>query len=161
MIPAVRRGLEFISKIRGRKEHAVELSRLLFDRLKNLSYNGSSVIIHNRRGNDIIDFSISKNGKIINPGLFERSAISHGVYVRTGCFCNPGVNEKIFGSVDEFENQYSDEIMSGQAGRLKRLAESKPLGCIRVSFGYANDMHDVDRFAEFTEDFLKKLIREE
>ncbi|MGE5424710.1 MAG: aminotransferase class V-fold PLP-dependent enzyme [Syntrophothermus sp.] len=158
LIPAVRNGLKFMKRLGNVKNNAVECSSALYDRLKRMRSGDVTVDIHNARGNDIICFSIRKNGNIVNPLRFEQEAIRSGVYVRTGCFCNPGINEKIFGySVEEYEQLYDDRLMPEQVARLKNFAESRPLGAIRVSFGYANTLADIEKFASFTYAFLEAL----
>lgn len=160
LIPAISRGLKFIAGLGDRKAYATGLSAELYKRLSGMKDGDTSVCVHNKRGNDIICFSIKKKDKIVNPLIFEGSAQRSGIYVRTGCFCNPGINEKIFNySVEEYEHLYNDGLMSSQADRLKAFADTRPLGAIRVSFGYANDLNDVVRFEEFTKEFISEISR--
>lgn len=156
MIPAIKAGLKFLNDLGEIKNYTVGLASALYDRLSELNEGEASVSIHCARGNDIVTFSVKKGDKIINPMFFEHHALNAGCYVRTGCFCNPGCNEKIFGySVDAYEQLYDDRIIPDQIARLKKFADTRPLGGIRASFGYANNMSDVIKFSEVTKEFLR------
>ena len=156
-IPAIKKGLEFINSLGNFQPRVLSLTSWLYDELKSISGNDNAVIIHNQKGSDIITFSIKKDGKIIDAWNFEKFACDEGVFVRTGCFCNPGVNEKVFGyEIDSYEKFYNDEIRQDQMTieNLRAYSDDKPIGAIRVSFGYMNNFADVEKFAATVKKFL-------
>lgn len=112
------------------KERIIPLTSWLYDQLSKMK----PIIIYSMKGGDTVTFNIMKDGKIINPKLFETQASHAQICVRADCFCNPGVNEKI----------YKDR-------------EEEMLGAIRASFGFANNFSDVKRIVEFTKNFISTL----
>ncbi len=97
---------------------------------------------------------------MINAWEFEKAADLEKIFVRTGCFCNPGANEKTFGyTINVYEKIYNDKILPHQISieKLAEFSDGKPIGAIRASFGYVNNFEDVSRFSAFTEDFLSKI----
>ncbi len=156
-IPAITRGLTFLEGLGDIKGHATGLGTRLHDELTSMGRVGKNVLIHSPRGSDIVTFSIIKGGKIVNAWLFEQAANAENVYVRTGCFCNPGVNETVFGySVDTFVALHNDALHPEQItiDALKDRLGETPVGAIRASFGYANNSDDVARLAAVVNKFL-------
>lgn len=158
---AVTFGLEFMTTLEPYKNRVSAIASWLRNELHSMSEAGNFVIIHSPEDSDTVTFSISRGGqRIIDSWEFEEFANEHNVCVRTGCFCNPGVNEKIFGyEIDTYEKFYNDAIMPDQITieNLRKYSGDKPIGAIRASFGYANNFSDVERFAEVTRMFLKQL----
>ena len=165
-IPAIKQGLEFLSEMRGNtqgnwtksvrgqfcKSRIQRMSWDLASRLNDLKQEPNKIVIHSVPGNDIVTFSLMKDGRFVDPRIVEARADSSRIYLRTGCFCNPGVNETVFGySVDEFASFYNDAPSNEHLTleRFKRQLGGKPIGAIRASFGYASSPEDVDRIVEF------------
>lgn len=162
MIGAVKNGLDFLESLGDRKTHAVTVATAVWNSIYKMQdpKSGARVAIHTPRGNDIIAFSIRKDDKVVNPGIFERLASEHGLFVRVGCFCNPGVNEKIHGySVDGVVSYATDEVVFDpkEIKRRRNLFAGTAIGSIRASFGYANTMADVARFSEITRNVLREI----
>jgi len=156
-IPAVKKGLEFITPIQNFQPRVLSITSWLYDELKEMSFNNCSIIIHNPKGIDMVTFSIEKDRKIIDVWNFEKFACNEGVFVRTGCFCNPGCNEKTFGYIiDAYEKFYNDEIRQDQMTieNLRKYLDDKPIGAIRASFGYMNNFADVQKFATTVKKFM-------
>jgi molybdenum cofactor sulfurtransferase len=156
-IPAIKNGLEFIAGLGDVKGRVVSLASWLYDKLSSTE----GVIVHNRKGTDTVTFSVTnQGGKIIDAWNFEQAANEEGIYVRTGCFCNPGVNEKVFGyEIDSYENFYNDRILPSQMTikHLRKFSGDKPIGAIRASFGFANDFSDVYKFFQVTQNVISSL----
>jgi selenocysteine lyase/cysteine desulfurase len=162
MIGAVKNGLDFLNSLGGdRKAHAVAIANDVWDILYETKENSNAqIIIHTPRGNDIIAFSVVKDGKIINPGLFEKMTSDRGFFVRVGCFCNPGVNEKIHGySVDEVIPRATDEVIFGleEIKRRRQYFARTAVGSIRASFGYSNSTIDVIRISGHMKNILREI----
>jgi len=159
-IPQIKNGLEFLSQLKNIGSRAKSLASWLYDQLNGLEVNGNSVMIHSAKGNDTVTFSIKKGDTIIDAWIFEEAANASGVYVRTGCFCNPGVNEKVFGyEIESFENFYNNAVSltAMTIEELRKYSDNKAIGAIRASFGFANNFEDVEAFAAFTKNFLENL----
>lgn len=156
MIPAVINGLEFMESMNNLDTHAAEVATALYDALVEMGGGPNAPVIHSGRGNDTVTFSVKKGGQIVDAWHFEQFANTHGIYVRTGCFCNPGSNEMVFGySVDDFEAVYNDAVTTDEITieKLREFSEA-PIGSIRASFGYANTLNDADRIAEVVSQFV-------
>lgn len=132
--------------------------RELFDLSRKPSPVGDNeVFVHSVPGNDIVTFSLKRNGRFVDPKIVEARADDRKIYLRTGCFCNPGVNETVFGySVEDFASFYNDAPSNEQLTleRFQRHLGGRPIGAIRASFGYANAPGDVDRIVEFMKDMI-------
>jgi len=159
-VSAISMGLKFIEKLGETRPRVISLASWLYDQLNYLKINNNSVLIHSAEGNDTVTFSVKKGDQIIDAWLFEQAANDKGVFVRTGCFCNPGVNEKVFGyTIDYFEKFYNDALMPDQMTieELKKYSGGQPIGAIRASFGYANNFSDAEKVVNFTEEYLYTL----
>ena len=175
-IPAIVQGIEFLANVRGdprgawaRSERgAANRKKLLgmawdlWGRLADLRRGPSpvgdnEVVVHSALGNDIVTFSLKRNGRFVDPKIVEARADARKIYLRTGCFCNPGVNETVFDySVEEFASFYNDAPSSEQLTleQFQRHLGGRPIGAIRASFGYANAPEDVNRIVEFMQDMI-------
>jgi molybdenum cofactor sulfurtransferase len=159
-IPAIKDGLEFLAPLADRGLRATAIASWLHEALHGLKVNGNSIVVHSPKGNDTVTFSVKKGDKIIESWLFERAANEDRICVRSGCFCNPGVNEKIHGySIKNFEDFYNDTLLPSQMTieQLQKYSDGKPIGSIRASFGYANTFNDALAFVKFTKRFLANL----
>ncbi len=159
-IPAIKAGLKFTESLGNINKHAVNLATMLYNELKNVREKQSSVIIHSAQGNDTVTFSVKKEKKIIDAWIFEKAANQLGVFVRTGCFCNPGVNEKVFGyKIDAYDRLYNDAILPDAITieRLRQFSGNTPIGAIRASFGYANSNVDIHQFVKVTREILRSF----
>ncbi len=157
-IPAIFNGLEFMKELGEYKGRITSIASYLHDSLCKIKVGSNSVVVHNIKGNDTVVFNIKKDGNILDASLFEQAASKAGIYVRNGCFCNPGVNEKLFGYSVKDEEFYNSEILPYEIN-LNHFEENsgKPVGALRASFGYVNDFSDVYKIAEFTKKYLAIL----
>ncbi len=137
LIPAVKRGLEFLEKLGDRSFHSGVLGARLHKALSNMTEGEKSVCLLSPHGSDVVTWGIKRDDGFMNTETIERAAREQGIALRTGCFCNPGVNEEVFG--------------------YQSPKNGKPIGAIRASFGYANNENDADRVAEFMRDYLRTL----
>ena len=159
-IPAIINGLNFLERLGGTKSHAVALATSLYDQLVTMRAGRGSIVIHSPRGNDTVTFSVKRDAQIVDAWHFENAASEVGVYVRTGCFCNPGANETTFNyPVEAFEALYESAIKPEDItlDEFRKYSGNAPIGAIRSSFGYANTPANIDRFVKVTRSFLQKL----
>ena len=160
MLPAVIDGLRWLEELGDRKTHAATVATRLHDRLSSLKARGNSIRIHSPRGGDVVTFSVLRQGEVVDAWLVERAADAVGIQVRTGCFCNPGANEKTMQyTVAEYEKTYHDGSTAEDftLESLRRNSGGKPIGAVRASFGYANTLEHADRIGDWVERYLESL----
>jgi len=87
-------------------------------------------------------------GKVVDERLVAAESTAARISLRTGCFCNPGVAEYAL-------NLSVKSLMRLRHKRDASLDEIIDIiglpsaGCIRVSFGLASNVEDVNRFFSF------------
>jgi molybdenum cofactor sulfurtransferase len=150
-IPAITMGLDLRSNMGDVFPRVKALTSWLYDQLGVIGLENKSIEFYSPKGVDTIAFNIKKKGKIIEPLLFERAASANGVYVRAGCFCNPGVNEKIF---PYNPTAMYNEMLLHPNNEFNYVFNGEVVGAIRASFGYINNFSDVKRFADYVRRFL-------
>jgi len=103
----------------------------------------------------IVAFNVlSSDGIVVPFETVEVRANERGVFLRGGCFCNPGAAEAAFG----FEPQALARALDGLFGTFSipglrsRLGDSA-VGAVRASLGVANSAGDVDRALSLVEEF--------
>ncbi|KAJ1385211.1 Pyridoxal phosphate-dependent transferase domain 1 [Sesbania bispinosa] len=119
--------------------------------------NGSSVCILYGRHNSmelchemgpIVSFNLKRpDGSWYGCREVERLASLSGIQLRTGCFCNPGACAKYLGL------SHLDLISNTEAGHVcwddQDIINGKPVGAVRVSFGYMSTYEDAKKFIDF------------
>lgn len=156
-IPAVKTGLDFIESIGIDKitERVAALANYLYQGLHELKHaNGQPKVRlfgpedrQNVGGTLIMNF-LTDAGERIAFEAVEELANAEKISIRSGCFCNPGIDEvnncitgpalsKYFSSRDK--GNYRD--MMGFLGIMR--------GATRVSVGIATTKADLDRFISF------------
>ncbi|XP_020238282.1 molybdenum cofactor sulfurase isoform X3 [Cajanus cajan] len=119
--------------------------------------NGSSVCIlyghHNSMGlchemGSVISFNLKRpDGSWYGYREVEKLASLSGIQLRTGCFCNPGACAKYLGL------SHVDLISNTEAGHIcwddHDIINGKPVGAVRVSFGYMSTYEDAKKFVDF------------
>lgn len=102
------------------------------------------------RGGTVAFNLLDRDGRIVDERLVATESSAAGISLRTGCFCNPGVGEDAFGLGP-------DTLRALRRTRTNTLDEYLELtglpsaGAIRVSFGLASTVADVERFVTFAE----------
>ncbi|GMT32211.1 hypothetical protein PFISCL1PPCAC_23508, partial [Pristionchus fissidentatus] len=72
----------------------------------------------------------------------EKMADLFGIHLRTGCFCNAGACQKYLKLSNE---ELKANFESGKrCGDLVDLIDGRPVGAVRLSFGKASTMQDID-----------------
>ncbi|KAG4068768.1 hypothetical protein HA402_002459 [Bradysia odoriphaga] len=142
--------------------HCFNLARYLFKSLKELKYaNGQPVV---KLYHDTDFQSIDEQGGIVNfnllhddgsfIGFAETSAIAtiYNIYLRTGCFCNPGACQRHLNlSNEELRKHYKAGHVCGDANHL---IDGVPTGSVRISVGYMTTREDVDAVIFMITDYL-------
>ncbi|MCU0326545.1 MAG: aminotransferase class V-fold PLP-dependent enzyme [Spirosomaceae bacterium] len=153
-IPTIKFGLEYIESIGIERisKRVNLLAKALFDELKTLKHdNGRSLVkiygtenFEKRGGNLCMNF-YDKNGGNIPLKTIEKLTSEKQISIRTGCFCNPGI--------DEINNQISqaemnDYFMNHENGNYDEMCQflQKNRGAVRVSVGVATNSEDLEKF---------------
>jgi selenocysteine lyase/cysteine desulfurase len=158
-IPDVEFGLGWISGI-GQdviRSRVKCLTGWLLDRLAGLKHGNGSPMVRvygprdtHMRGGTVSFNLLSPDGTIVDERLVSGEAARVGLSLRTGCFCNPGAGEGAF--------DIGLESMRGSTRwGVRTIDDYLDLiglpsgGAIRVSFGVASTVADVEKLLMFLE----------
>ncbi|XP_061345071.1 molybdenum cofactor sulfurase-like [Gastrolobium bilobum] len=149
--------IEFQKKI-GWKRHTTSLALYTRKMLLALRHgNGSSMCFLYGRHNSmelchemgpIVSFNLKRpDGSWYGYREVEKLASLAGIQLRTGCFCNPGACAKYLGL------SHLDLLTNTEAGHVcwddHDIINGKPIGAVRVSFGYMSSYEDAKKFVDF------------
>ena len=165
-IPAITNGLNFIASIgmENINRRIKELSRYLLSELSTLYHaNGSKLIklygprhVENRGGTFMMNF-FDVNEQCYSPQRIEQLGSVEKISFRTGCFCNPGVDELNHDISPDTLRNYFDGRHRGDYDDFVAFT-GKTRGAVRISMGIPTTKSDVDRFIGFARTFLDKTI---
>ncbi|RMZ92676.1 hypothetical protein DV736_g99, partial [Chaetothyriales sp. CBS 134916] len=148
--------------------HVRYVSETCLHRLESLHHrNGQAVCIiygKDRGGKDeasgpVISFNVLDSAcEYVSCVEFEKLCIVRNIQIRTGGLCNPGGTARHLGltSVDIQHHHASGY----RCGGVNDIIDGKPTGAIRVSFGAASCLGDVDTLVAFMEDFFVEKASE-
>ncbi|RDA84593.1 hypothetical protein CP532_1096 [Ophiocordyceps camponoti-leonardi (nom. inval.)] len=108
-----------------------------------------------RRGGTVSFNVIDARGRVVDERLVAVEAAAAKISLRTGCFCNPGIGEDAFG-VDSKTLQPLIQARTKSFDDFLRIARLPIAGAIRVSFGIASNVRDV----EFMVGFVRKTYQD-
>ncbi|KAH8740142.1 molybdenum cofactor sulfurase [Cryptosporidium ryanae] len=145
-------GMEKISK------HVASLTLFTFKLLSNLRhFSGTNVVqfygmYHTLPSSGIINFNILyPDGTHVNFSQIEQLASANKIHLRTGCFCNPGACQDFLG-LTLMEIKTTSEIRESCSDPSNNINQKRPLGSVRISFGYLSTFRDVYNFIRFVND---------
>jgi selenocysteine lyase/cysteine desulfurase len=158
-IPDVHFGLDWIGEIGleviGRRVRG--LTGWCLDRLTALRHGDGSPLVEVYgpldtlgRGGTIAFNFLDVDGHVVDERLVAAETSAAGISLRTGCFCNPGVGEDAFG-LDLAALRALRRARTHSLDEYLRLIGLPTAGAVRVSFGLASTVGDVERFVEFAE----------
>lgn len=167
-IPALKIGLDYIESIGMDRigERISGLIRHLYARLKSVRHQDGKPVVrlfgpqnHDFCGGTLIMNFVDREGKTYPFELVEEKANARMISIRSGCFCNPGI--------DEVNNCLTTEELatyftSRESGNYHDMIDflHKMRGATRVSVGIATSGTDLDTFVSFAEGFQDKSIDE-
>lgn len=161
-IPAVKTGLEYIENIGIDTIHKriKTLTGIALDELQSLKHDNGTPLIqlygpknNKDRGGTIAMNFMDKNGKLYSFMDVEKVAAHQNISIRTGCFCNPGVDEINHSLSEEELKSYFVNRMDGDFMDLMEFL-NKFRGAVRISLGYISSYSDVAAFIAFAKSFL-------
>jgi selenocysteine lyase/cysteine desulfurase len=163
-IPAITNGLNFISTIGIDTINArtKELSGLFIKSLLALKHENGLPMVKlygpaataNRGGTFLINF-FDTDGQKFPFEYIEQKANDENISLRTGCFCNPGVDEINNSLSEEQLKRYFISRNYGDYDDMKRFLGSIR-GAVRISIGIATIEADIDRFIQFAKTLMNQ-----
>lgn len=165
-IPAVKIGLDYIDSIGMSRiqERVRSLSNYLYESLNSIRYeNGNSFVnLFGPKGSrldvggTLIMTFFKPDGSLIPFEWIEERANEHMISVRSGCFCNPGIDEiNNCLTLDELSNYFSSRDNGDYKDMIRAL--NKMRGATRVSVGIATIKEDLDKFIEFVKSLRNQI----
>jgi len=163
-LPAVTNGLEHIERagIDTIHERVRCLTGYLLEEMSRLKHgNGKPMVqVHGpatleSRGATVAFNLLDANGVPLDINDVETRASRAGISLRSGCFCNPGVGEVIYGlSAEQIESLFHERTLTFE-GMRERVRErwGQEVGATRVSLGIATNFTDIYRFLQFLGEF--------
>lgn len=162
-LPAIKAGLEFIEDIGIERinKRVRNLTETLIAELQSLKHeNGQKVVkiygpdnIAHRGGNIIMSF-YDENGDTVPFEIIDVVAKDQFISLRTGCFCNPGIDE-INNCItsDEMTMYFVSRDKGDYEDMVKFLGKMR--GAIRVSVGIATVEKDLMALVNLVKDYFK------
>lgn len=161
-IPAVGSGLDYISTIGIDRiqERVCSLVQYLAAALHTLQHSHGQPVVRmfgpkNREGTGgtIIMNFLDSNGEIYPFYEIEEEANKRMISIRSGCFCNPGIDEINHSiSEEELSAYFTSRDRGDYADMVSFL--SKMRGATRVSVGIATTKADLDTFVGFIKGYV-------
>ncbi|KYM94649.1 Molybdenum cofactor sulfurase [Cyphomyrmex costatus] len=153
-IVSLQYGFEILSKLTMDRisKHVFSLAKTLHHSLLILHHcNGKPVVklysdsdYEDRRSQGgIVTFNVMRsNGEHVGYMKVLNMAALFKIHLRTGCFCNPGACQRHLSfSTKEILKYYEAGYVCG--GETD-LVNGKPIGAVRISFGYMSTIKDVE-----------------
>ena len=165
-IPAIETGLRYIESIGIERisRRVGTLTQYLIVELKSIVHdNGMPVVkifgpesFDNRGGNVMMNF-LDPLGNVHDFEAIELMTNVNGISIRSGCFCNPGIDE-INNSLTMTEiSQYFESRKNGDYNDMKSFL-GRQRGATRVSVGLATNRLDIDAFVTLIKSLRNKVL---
>lgn len=156
-IPAITLGLEFIEKIGIDKinRRVKSLAKYLFDELRNCKHDNGAPIVQifgpkdfDKRGCNIFMNFFDADGVKIPFDQVIQKTNERNISIRSGCFCNPGIDEINYCITNEQMSAYFSNRTQGNFAELAAFL-GMLRGGIRISVGLATNHSDLNIFLDF------------
>ncbi|HXS36417.1 MAG TPA: aminotransferase class V-fold PLP-dependent enzyme [Flavipsychrobacter sp.] len=112
------------------------------------------------RGGTIAMNFYDEDGDMYDFLEIEQMANARNISLRTGCFCNPGIDETYHAFEEKELKDYFDKSGSKNYRDLIDFV-GKRRGAVRISFGYISNFKDAYTYLLFAESLLNKKRAEE
>ncbi len=165
-IPAITNGLNFISAIgiENITYRIKDLSEFFITRLLTLKHtNGVPMIklygptnTENRGGTFLINF-FDPDEQQYPFNDIEQMANSENISLRTGCFCNPGIDEMNYRISEIQLKKYFTSRSDGDYDDMIDFLGTMR-GAVRVSIGFPTTRSDLDKFLRFAKTKLDRTV---
>ena len=169
-IPAIKTGLDFIESIGMTRinERVNSLIQYLYDELNKLKHDTGVAQLNllgpanrSRTGGNLIMTFNNPDGSLIPFDLIESKANEMKISIRSGCFCNPGIDEANHCITS---NELESYFTSRDKGDYYELTHhlNRLRGSTRASVGIPTTKRDIDSYIKFVRSLKDKtFVREE
>ena len=161
-IPAVKIGFEWLSKLgmQNIQNRLTCLTEYLIQNLQALRHSNSKPLIHifgpnnnEQRGSTIIMNFFDRDEKKIDVSEIEQKAGERKISVRTGCFCNPGIDEITNCITPEELSIFYSSREDSHYDKIHFLGKMR--GAIRISLGLMTNYEDCEKYLNFCKEFIE------
>ena len=168
-IPAIAAGLGYIESIGLERisKRIGTLTQYLVGELRSIIHDNSLPLVKiygpenfdNRGGNVMMNF-LDPYGKAYAFEEIELMTNANNISIRSGCFCNPGIDE-INNRLTRTEiSQYFQGRKNGDYNEMKSFL-GKQRGATRVSVGLPTNRNDIDTFVILIKSLKNKVLTRE
>lgn len=163
-IPAIKIGLDHIQKIGVEtiNKRVQALTAWTMNALDQLKHDNGNKLVKvfgtknmSERGGTLVMNFFGENGNLHPFGSIEAEANKENISVRTGCFCNPGLDETNYHITEQELQSYFGQHTTGNYYDMVEFT-GKLRGAVRISFGLASNFKDAYTFVKFASKFLNK-----
>lgn len=168
-IPAIANGLSFVEAIGmdNISRHIEFISRSFLEQTLPLKHDNGQPLLklygpkttEKRGGTFLINF-FDQKGEMYPFQYIEETANKVNISLRTGCFCNPGIDETNHCLSERQLEQYFTSREDGDYFELINFI-GEMRGAVRISVGIATTATDIQKFTGFAKTFLNKSIQKE
>jgi selenocysteine lyase/cysteine desulfurase len=168
-IPDVHVGLAWLAKVGiGTVATRVRcLTGWLVERLQGMRHSNGTPMARvygpdgtEDRGGTVTFNLLDARGAVVDESIVALEAAAANISLRTGCFCNPGAAQAALG----VDRQTLEKLPRSSARSMDDYVEVLGLpsrGAIRVSFGVASTVGDVECFMRFAATFRNRIPNSE
>lgn len=167
-IPAIKIGLDHVNSIGMQmiNERVMSLTHYLYMQLKALKHSNGKPLVHvfgpadrSKAGPNMILNIFDQDGHMIPFEWVENQANKLKISIRSGCFCNPGIDEvNSCISNDELTRYFTSRSSGNYHDMVTELKKMR--GAIRVSVGIASSKEDLDTFLSFVDQYKDHSLEE-
>jgi len=163
MLPAVEIGLRYLEAIGIETIHERVrcLTGWLLEQLLALRHSNGQPVVRiygpittEQRGGTIAFNVCDPSGVVLDCYAIQEEANQHGISIRSGCFCNPGVREIALGLVREDLASVFRQKERMTYEQFLHIIDGRKQGALRVSVGLATNFSDVYQFVQFAHQFF-------
>lgn len=165
-IPVVKSGLEYIESVGMDRitERVHALTELLAGKLHDLHHSNGTPQLKifgpkdfSKRGGNMIMSFYDMDGHTIPTELIEMRASEQNISIRTGCFCNPGVDEiNSCITTDELAGYFTTHDKGNFHDMVTFIGKMR--GSVRVSVGFITNENDINKFCEVISQFKDSKV---
>jgi selenocysteine lyase/cysteine desulfurase len=163
-IPAIEIGLKHIESIGYETigKRVASLTAWTLEQLHQLKHTNEKRLVlvygpqdYTKRGGTIATNFFDSEGEMYDFLEIEQAANQHDISLRSGCFCNPGVDETNHAlSEAELKKYFAKSGPKDYFDLIESIGKRR--GAVRISFGYISNFYDAWRFIRFAKSLLDK-----
>ncbi len=163
-IPAVEIGLDYINAVGLKyiRNRVIMLASLLLEELTALEHRTGKALVRIigpvnavQRGGTIAMNFYNEQGEEYPFQRIEQEANRWNISLRTGCFCNPGIDELAHNiGADELRRYFNSTDQGDYYDAIAFLGKLR--GSVRISVGFITNVQDITRFIAFARSFLNR-----